>query len=294
MIDHIEIFNSINQDLRELDERQIRQLNTNFCKGKLKFFDQFTHKGQRGHAAIFAGSQGMMGAALLTIKATLKSGAGKITAIIPESYVDLVHFSSPEALVQTDLDKIDFNQFDALAMGPGLGQKTLSISLVEKIFSSKIKMVLDADLLNFLSKNPTLIDQIPEQSILTPHPLEWKRLFGDSENDKKRILDTMQICSKYGFYVIIKGHISTLVTPDGRIYFNAMGNAGMAKGGSGDVLTGLLVGLFAQGYSTQETGILGMYVHGMAGDLAKDLYGENAMTPSDQICQLASAFLTLK
>jgi len=287
------MFDKINSDLQELDENEIRIHTFQKVKGILKIFNPFSHKGNRGHAAIFAGSHGMMGAAILSTMAATKSGAGKVSVIIPERYFELIHISIPEALVISNVDEIEFEKFDSIGIGPGLGSEILTMPLVEKLFSSKNRLVLDADMLNFISINSSLLNHIPTDSILTPHLLEWKRLFGETINDKTRILKTQEICTKYAINVLIKGHISVLVTSKGEVHFNANGNAGMAKGGSGDVLTGLIAGLLAQGYSQIDAGQLAMYIHGLSGDLAMKLHGENAMTATDEIHQFGQAFASL-
>jgi NAD(P)H-hydrate epimerase len=287
------MFDKINSDLQELDENEIRIHTFQKVKGILKIFNPFSHKGNRGHAAIFAGSHGMMGAAILSTMAATKSGAGKVSVIIPERYFELIHISIPEALVISNVDEIEFEKFDSIGIGPGLGSEILTMPLVEKLFSSKNRLVLDADMLNFISINSSLLNRIPTDSILTPHLLEWKRLFGEAINDKTRILKTQEICRKYAINVLIKGHISVLVTSKGEVHFNANGNAGMAKGGSGDVLTGLIAGLLAQGYSQIDAGQLAMYIHGLSGDLAMKLHGENAMTATDEIHQFGQAFASL-
>lgn len=284
----------INTSLRDLDQIEINKDSLLYCKKTLKTFDPFSHKGNRGHAAIIAGSTGMMGAAVLCTMAANKSGAGLVSAIVPKEYFELIHYSTPEVLVLSNVEKIEFEKFNSIGIGPGLGSEILTIDLVKRIFSSDCRLVLDADMLNYLSSNPTLIKLIPTESILTPHPLEWKRLFGNAENDQDRILKTQDCCKKMGFNVLIKGHVSTFVASTGEIFYNANGNAGMAKGGSGDVLTGLLTGLLAQGYNPSEAGRLAMYVHGLAGDLAKDALGENAMTATDQIRYFSKAFTSLK
>jgi NAD(P)H-hydrate epimerase len=284
------MLDEIKSDLAELDEQKIKDQSFKYVKGLLKSFSPFSHKGNRGHAAIFAGSHGMMGASILSTKAAMKSGVGKVSAVVPERYFELIHSTTPEALAVRNDDNINFENFNSIAVGPGLGNEILTFALVEKILTSNKSLVLDADMLNYLSQNPSLIKLIPKNSILTPHLKEWERLWGNVENDKKRILKTQDICEEYGFYVLIKGHISSLITPSREVLFNATGNAGMAKAGSGDVLTGLLAGILAQGYNTRDSGMLGMYIHGYAGDLARELYGEHAMTPSDQINQFGTAF----
>ena len=287
------MFSEIKSDLIELDEEEVKNQSFKLVKGLLKSFNPFCHKGNRGHSAIFAGSHGMMGAAILSTRAAMRSGVGKVTAIVPERYFELIHNTIPEALVLKNDGNINFELFNSIAVGPGLGNEMLSFSIVEKIFTSNAKLVLDADMLNYLSQNQSLFKLIPKNSILTPHLKEWERLWGDAENDKIRIQKTQDICEEFGFHVLIKGHVSCLVTPSREVLFNATGNSGMAKAGSGDVLTGLIAWLLAQGYNVRDTGIIGMFIHGSAGDIARMIHGENAMTPSDQINQFGTAFMNL-
>jgi len=285
---------NIPNDLRELNEDDIRLQALSEIKKCLKTFDKFSHKGTRGHAAIFAGSYGMMGAALLSVMSANRSGAGKVTAIIPEEYFGLIHTQSPESLVVANNSEISYQQFNSIGIGPGLGSQTLNHQLFTTIFSSGIPIVLDADALNFFSIQKSMFEQIPQDSILTPHLREWDRLFGEEKNDKVRIEKTISICMKHKINILIKGHFSCLISSDGEIVFNGTGNAGMAKAGSGDVLTGLVTGLLAQGYMPRHAALIGMYLHGLAGDLAKENLGEDSMLASDQINYFSNAFLKLR
>ena len=289
------MYKNLPDNLRDLDEQLIKNETLSFLKGKIINVDKFAHKGTRGHAAIIAGSHGMMGAAILSVMAANKSGAGKVTALVPVQYFGLIHTSIPEALVADVLDpKIDYTKFDSIGFGPGLGNKLITRNLIDQVFSTNRPLVIDADGLNFLSQNKDQIDEIPQNSILTPHLKEWERLFGSVHTDKERIEKSIEIANQKGFNIIIKGHISCLITPEKQVFFNATGNAGMAKGGSGDVLTGLISGLLAQGYEPTIASILGMYIHGLAGDLAKLCLGEETMTASDQIRFFSDAFSNLK
>ena len=284
----------IPNDLRELNEDEIRLHTLAEIKKCLKTFDKFSHKGTRGHAAIFAGSHGMMGAALLSVMSANRSGTGKVTAIIPEEYFGLIHTQSPESLVVANNSEINYQQFNRIGIGPGLGSSTLNHQLITTIFSAEIPMVLDADALNFFSIHKNRLSEIPLNSILTPHLREWDRLFGEEKNDKLRIEKTISICTKHKIHMLIKGHFSCLVTSDGELLINGTGNAGMAKAGSGDVLTGLITGLLAQGYMPKHAALIGMYLHGLAGDLAKEKLGEDSMLASDQINYFSNAFLKLR
>lgn len=284
----------IPNDLRELNEDEIRLHTLSQIKKCLKSFDKFSHKGTRGHAAIFAGTHGMMGAALLSVMSANRSGTGKVTAIIPKEYFGLIHAQSPESLVVANNSEINYQQFNSIGIGPGLGSSTLNHKLFTTIFSSGIPTVLDADALNFFSINKKMLQEIPPNTILTPHLREWDRLFGEEKNDKLRIEKTISICTKHKINILIKGHFSCLVTSDGELVINGTGNAGMAKAGSGDVLTGLITGLLAQGYIAKHAALIGMYLHGLAGDLAKEKLGEDSMLASDQINYFSNAFLKLR
>jgi hydroxyethylthiazole kinase-like uncharacterized protein yjeF len=284
----------IPNDLRELNEDEIRLHTLGEIKKCLKTFDKFSHKGTRGHAAIFAGSHGMMGASILSVMSANRSGAGKVTAIIPEEYFSLIHAKSPESIVVANNSEINYQQFNSIGVGPGLGSSTLNLKIITTIFSAGIPIVLDADGLNFFSIHKNRLAEIPPNTILTPHLREWDRLFGEEKSDKLRIEKTITICTKHKINMLIKGHFSCLVTSDGEIVFNATGNAGMAKAGSGDVLTGLITGLLAQGYIPRHAALIGMYLHGLAGDLAKEKLGEDSMLASDQINYFANAFLKLR
>lgn len=281
-------------DLRELDEDQVRKHSTAIAAKHLKTFDKFAHKGTRGHAAIIAGSDGMMGAALLSTKAAAKSGAGKTTALVPVNYFSLVHMTVPEALVKENKPlNTDLDNFDSIGIGPGMGINALTKDWLCAIGKTQKPCVIDADALNQMAQSKELMELLPPDAILTPHPLEWERLFGIAENDRDRIEKSMEICSRYNINMILKGHFSCLVTHKHALFINGTGNAGMAKGGSGDVLTGLLTGLLAQGYGATEAGILGMYLHGLAGDLAKEKLGEEAMTATDCIACFSDAYRIL-
>jgi NAD(P)H-hydrate epimerase len=280
--------------LKELDEDQVRIKSMKTAAKHLKTFDKFAHKGTRGHAAIIAGSNGMMGAALLSTMAAAKSGAGKITALVPVNYFSLVHMAVPEALVKENQPlQTDLHQFDSIGIGPGMGINLVTAEWLRAIGKTQKPCVIDADALNQIAQSKELMDHLPHDAILTPHQLEWERLFGVAENDRDRIEKSMEICSRFKINMILKGHFSCLVTQKQALFINGTGNAGMAKGGSGDVLTGLLTGLLAQGYGAIEAGIIGMYLHGRAGDLSRDKFGEESMTASDIIISFSGAFRDL-
>jgi hydroxyethylthiazole kinase-like uncharacterized protein yjeF len=259
----------------------------------------FAHKGTYGHAALLAGSYGMMGAAILAARACLRSGAGKLTCHIPKSANTIMQIAVPEAILQIDEDELKISGFkpksdyQGIGVGPGIGQSPQHRELLRDLFANRKPLVIDADGLNMLASHQELVHEIPPQSILTPHPKEMERLFGASMSDFARMELALQKAAALDVIIVLKGHFSFIAFPDGKGIFNSTGNAGMAKAGSGDVLTGLLTGLVARGYSTHESAILGVYLHGLAGDLARNEIGVEALQASDIINYLPKAFLSL-
>ena len=263
--------------------------------------DDFVHKGNMGHALIIAGSYGMAGAAVLATRACLRSGVGKVTIHTPKRNYDIMSISVPEAIMQLDKEETIFTQpadsegYEAIGIGPGLGQsENTAIAVIAQIRSNKTPMVIDADALNILSTHKAWMQQLPEGLILTPHPRELDRLVGvSSTDDFERLTRARELSQQLRAYVILKGHYSALCMPNGHIIFNSTGNAGMATAGSGDVLTGIITAFLARGYSRENAAIMGMYLHGFAGDLAASELGEESLTASDIINYLPKAFCQL-
>ncbi len=271
------------------------------CKALIKPRNRFSHKGTYGHALLVCGSYGKIGAAVLAARACLRSGAGLVTSHLPKCGYKIMQTAAPEIMCSIDSDKevpsdhVDIKQYNAVGIGPGIGndektQKALKL-LVQNCNSP---VVFDADALNILSENPTWIPFVPKNSIFTPHPKEFERLAGKSSNETERQKRQVEFSKKHGIYVVLKGAYTCISTPAGDCYFNSSGNPGMATAGSGDVLTGIITGLLAQGYTPFEASILGVYVHGFAGDLAAKRYGYEATTASEIINMLGKAFLRLK
>lgn len=249
---------------------------------------EFAHKGNFGHALLIAGSFGMAGASVLAAKACLKSGVGLLTVHAPLCNNDILQMTVPEAILHHDESDICFTGFvpesdyRAVAVGPGLGTREESAeALFEQLRQSAEPMILDADALNLLSANKNWIPLIPKESILTPHPKEMERLIGHCQSSFEMLERTREFARLYGVYVVLKGAWTAIVSPDGACRFNPTGNPGMATAGSGDVLTGILLALLAQGYSSLEVCMLGVYLHGMAGDIAADRKGEIGMIAGD-------------
>lgn len=261
----------------------------------------FAHKGTMGHALVIAGSYGMAGAAVLAVKACLRSGVGKVTAHIPDRNYDIMQISVPEAIVHIDKDEYCFSEpvdtasYNAMAIGPGIGQRdTTAVALISQVRRTTIPAVLDADALNILGSRKAWLQQLPQGVVLTPHPKEFDRLDGsDNNSDYERFAKAREMAQRLQAYILLKGHYSMLCQPDGSVIFNTTGNSGMATAGSGDVLTGIIVGLMARGYTQAEAAVTGMYLHGLAGDIAAKDKGYESLVATDIIEALPKAFLSL-
>lgn len=262
---------------------------------------QFAHKGCFGHGLLIAGSFGMAGAAILAAKACLRSGIGLLTVHTASRNNDILQTAVPEAMVQADLFEhffatpVDTDIYQAVAIGPGLGQEANTANaLAEQLKLCTMPILLDADALNILSENREWLAYIPKNSILTPHPKELDRLAGISHNSFERLNKARDLAANLQCFIILKGAYTAVVTPEGKCFFNPTGNPGMATGGSGDVLTGILLSLLAQGYKPEEACKLGVYVHGMAGDIAAKEKGEISLLAGDIVDYLPAAWKELQ
>ncbi len=262
--------------------------------------DKFDHKGSYGHAGIASGSYGKMGAAILASRACLRTGAGLLTVHCPGHGNPILQTALPEAMTIPDRNDLCLSsigspeKYDALGIGPGIAQDPDTADALAKVLEAVGKpLVIDADALNILSANDTLKEKIPVDSILCPHPGEFKRLAGAAGNDFERLDKQIGFAQKYRCYLILKGAQTTIATPDGNCYFNTTGNPGMATAGSGDVLTGILTGLLAQGYSPLETCQVGVYLHGLAGDIAREKHGMAALIAGDIVENIGLAYREL-
>lgn len=257
--------------------------------------EKFGHKGTFGHAVIIGGSYGKIGAIILASKAAFRMGAGLVTAFIPKCGYEILQTSLPEAMVLTDENqeilsgiKLDFSP-NSIAMGMGMGTSVKTMEAFRKFLASyKKPMIIDADGLNCVSKNPDLLETIPEYSILTPHPGELKRLIGMWNNDYEKIEKAKEFARKHKIVLIVKGAYTMIFSED-EIYINSTGNPGMGTAGSGDTLSGILAGLTAQGYAPKSAALLGVYIHGLAGDLATNHLGQESVMASDIISFLPEA-----
>lgn len=264
---------------------------------KIKPREKISHKGTYGHALIIAGSLGKMGACVLSTKAALRSGAGLVTVFVPKCGYEIIQITNPEAMCELGNDEnflagfLVWENYSAIGIGPGIGKEIKTMQLIEHLFQNYSgPLVLDADALNLISEYDSLFDKIPENSILTPHPKEFDRLFGNSNSAFTRLKKQIEQAKKLKCYIVLKGTYTSICSPEGIVYFNNTGNSGMAKGGSGDVLTGLLTGLIAQGYTTEDACQIGVWIHGLAGDFAARKKNEITMTAMDLADGLTDAF----
>lgn len=248
----------------------------------------FSSKADYGSAMIVAGSYGMMGAAVMAAQGALRAGAGKVSVHSPRCGFHTLQTAVPEAMFDADRHDIaisDINlkhDYSAVAVGPGLGTNDMTVNAVEMFLKqAKTPVILDADALNCVAKRPTMLNHIPVLSIITPHAGEFDRIFGPQLNAEARLLKAVEMAHYYNIIIVLKGHYTAMVRPDGKIYFNSSGNPAMATPGSGDVLTGVICALLAQGYKPEISAIVGAYVHGYAGDLAAQTHGQYGVTAGD-------------
>lgn len=276
-------------------------LRKNFIRGLLKSRDKYAHKGTFGKVLLVAGSYGKMGAAVLCARACQRVGAGLVTVHAPSLGYVVLQTAVPEAMVSVDVHSRyistipEQDAFDVIGAGPGIDRHNDTSFALDQLISCASKpLVLDADALNILSMIPEMLNKLPPNSILTPHPGEFVRLAGIAANDFERLQRLKDFAKKYNVFVVLKGYNTAVATPDGRVYFNTTGNPGMATGGSGDVLTGMIAGLLAQGYTPERAVLIGVFLHGMAGDIGVEVLGEESLIASDIIDCIPKAYQKLK
>lgn len=276
-----------------VEEAEVRPL----VKGR----GDFAHKGSMGSALLVAGSYGMAGASVLAARACLRSGVGKVTVHTPRCNNLAVQVAVPEAVVQLDPEEaffseaVDTERFTALAIGPGLGlEEATAIALIAQLRRTQCPIVADADALNILANHRAWLQQLPRGIVMTPHPKEFDRMAGHCADSYERLAKASDMAARLGAYIIIKGHYSALCLPDGHVAFNPTGNAGMATAGSGDVLTGVIAALLARGYGQAGACVAGMYIHGLAGDLAAADLGRESLVAGDIVRYLPQAFRKLQ
>ena len=271
-------------------------------KKLLKERNPYAHKGNMGHAMIAAGSYGMCGAAVLAAKACMRTGVGKLAVHSPKKNYEILQISVPEAVLILDpsehqfTEAVDPSNFDAIGIGPGIGTKEpTAIAFISQLRrSQQIPCVVDADAINILATHRAWMQQIPKGTIFTPHPKEFDKLYETPAKESyERLTNAMELAKRLECFILLKGHHSMLCTPDGYVFVNTTGNAGMATAGSGDVLLGIITALLARGYERLQAACLGMYLHGLAGDIAAEEKTMESLIASDIIENLPKAFKKL-
>ncbi|WP_430815467.1 NAD(P)H-hydrate dehydratase [Carboxylicivirga sp. RSCT41] len=271
-------------------------------KRMLKNHSRFSHKGHFGHALLLAGSYGKMGAAVLASKACLKAGVGLLTTHVPRLGYPIIQTAVPEAMANIDRSDILLSEFPdlctytAIGTGPGIGTKPNTQTALRELLESLDgkPVVLDADALNILAIDDELWSLLPPNAILTPHPGEFDRLAGKSNSSYERLQKAIKFARDLEVTLVLKGAYTAVIAPDGQCYFNPTGNYGMATAGSGDVLTGILLALLAQGYQTLEAARTGVYLHGLAADLLLGETAEESVVASDIISNIGKAYKTIR
>lgn len=294
----------------ELDEKTVKELPADFkyieernVRPLLRKRNEFTGKRDYGSVLLFAGSIGMSGAAVLAAKGCLRTGAGLATVHSARISLPIVQTCVPEALFEPDrnenyvTDMSVHHNHQAVAVGPGLGVNEKTIDALESLLKNfKTPLVLDADALNCIARRPHLLSLLPGHSIITPHIGEFDRLFGEHSSNEERLRKAIDMAKFYKITIVLKGHYTAVVRPTGRVYFNSTGNAGMATAGSGDVLTGVIASFVAQGFEPEKAASIGVFIHGLAGDLAAEKWGEYGLNASDiaDHCALAIKKITTR
>ena len=292
----------------QLSQRAIEETPSPFfytCRDEIKPLirtrAKHAHKGTFGRALLVAGSKGMAGASVLAARAALRSGVGLLTVHVPSCNNAIVQGAVPEAMTSIDSceccfsDAIDTERYTAVGVGPGLGQsKESETALLALIDSCKAPMVLDADALNILARNPKYMQRLPQGSVITPHVGEFARLFGETDSSYVRLQAAQAYAMTFGVTIVLKGAYTVIVTQMGTMHFNSTGNPGMATGGCGDVLTGCILALMAQGYAAPDAARLAVYVHGLAGDIAANEKGQIALVAGDIVDCLPRAWRSLE
>jgi hydroxyethylthiazole kinase-like uncharacterized protein yjeF len=259
---------------------------------------KFSHKGTYGHCLIIGGSYGKMGSVVLATKAALKTGAGLVTSYIPECGYEVLQTAVPEAMVIADSDDeieeitLDFKPSSiGIGIGMGTNEKTVK-AFGDFIKQNKFPLVIDADAITILGKNPEFLKDLPEKTILTPHPKELERLIGNWKDDFDKIEKAKAFAKQYNCIVVIKG-ANTITIFENQLYVNNTGNPGMATAGSGDVLTGMITALLSQGYDPLHAAVFGVYLHGSSGDIATQKTGFEALVAGEIVSHIGASFLEL-
>lgn len=292
----------------DLDEKKIKETPTEFklvegymVRSHLKDRFPFTGKRDYGSVMLMSGSKGMMGAAVLCARAAIKSGAGIVTVHSASSGCPVLQTAVPEVLFEPDrnenfiTDMKLHHTHQAVGAGPGIGTHTQTLEALELLIkNTTAPLVLDADALNCIVQRPAMLSMLPPGTIITPHIGEFDRLFGEHLSDEERLRKAIDMAKFYNIIIVLKGHYTACVRPTGKVFFNSTGNPGMATAGAGDVLTGVISSFIAQGLRPEIAATIGVYIHGLAGDIAAEEIGEWGVTASDIANNLGKAIKQTK
>lgn len=294
---------SLDLESIEKEESQLGYFSMNYVPQFYFKRPKFSHKYDYGNVLVIGGSYGKIGATMLVAKAVLKSGAGLVTLYVPKCGYSVIQTAFPEAMVQTDFSEElitkfpNVERYDTIVIGPGMGTDEKTYRAFEEFLSendlSDKKLIIDADGINLLSQHPNLLENLPKETILTPHDKELERLIGEWENSYQKIEKIQSFVQSHELVIVAKGFITQTFLVNGEAYFNSSGNPGMATAGSGDVLAGIIAGLYAKQYNASEAAIFGVYLHGFSGDLASQQLGEESIMSTDLINYIPVAFKTL-
>ena len=287
----------LSETFEENETTAFELINEYLIRSILPYREKTAHKGNFGHTLLVAGSEGMMGAALLAAKGCMQMGTGKLTCQVPAIGYTIMQTGIPEAMCLISGEKVieqaffPTAQYTAMGIGPGLGKDERTINWFRhQLVQQNKNLVLDADALNIIAEQNDSPLKIPSGSIITPHPLEFDRLFGKSGNGFERLNTAIAKAAELNIYIILKGHYTAIITPMKKVYFNPTGNPGMAKAGMGDVLTGMVTGLLARKMALPEAALLAVYIHGLAGDIVASSKSMEAMQASDLINAIPEAW----
>lgn len=292
----------LNRQVVDETETPYHYLDQEEVSGLVKVRSKFSHKGSFGHGLLLAGSKGMGGAAHLAGRGGLRAGAGLVTVHLPGVAALPLQIGLPEVITSIDPEQDfisvlpDLAKYRAIAAGPGMGTHPATGEVLKQLIAeAKVPLVLDADALNMLASDPHVLKKLHPETILTPHPAEFDRLSGIvCRSEEERFGIAEQFVSSYGIILILKGAYTRIFMPDGSVWFNSTGNPGMATAGSGDVLTGILLGLLSQGYSPADAARLGVFLHGRAADLKVNGSSQESLLSSEIADQMGEAFASLK
>ncbi|WP_309607730.1 NAD(P)H-hydrate dehydratase [Flavobacterium sp.] len=271
------------------------KLTKKYIKSQLYKREVFSEKSEYGHALIIAGKKGYMGAAVIATKAAIRSGVGLVTVCVPANERVIIQTCIPEAmLLIREGNEYNFDKFSAIGIGPGLGTDKVSQELLLSVITHyKKPLLLDADGLNIISNNKNILSEIPSETIITPHCREFDRLFGIHKNNDDRIKTAIIKAKKYNLIIVLKSHCTAIVSPE-QLFYNTTGNSGLAKGGSGDALSGIITSFLAQGYSPITAANLGVFIHGFAADITIKCESMESMLISDVINNFGKAFKKIR